>query len=238
MMNLINLKKNLAKSLWILVLFGFFHSCALAVTYRIPSNGNSIGAYETVRAGKTETLFDIAEKYSIGTYEIVKANPQLNNKTLNSNTSVVIPSEFELPSGPREGIVLDLSKMRVFYYHPDSNQVSTYPVGIGRQGWSTPQGTTRIVSKEKNPTWHPPDSIRREAARSGKTLPLSVPPGPHNPLGHYAMHLGFHGIVMHGTNKPSSVGLRSSHGCIRMYANDIQELFSMAPIGTSVRILY
>jgi L,D-transpeptidase ErfK/SrfK len=111
-------------------------------------------------------------------------------------------------------------------------------VGIGRQGWSTPLGKTRIVSKQAHPAWHPPESIRREAARNGKTLPLVVPPGPHNPLGQYAMHLGFSGILMHGTNNPSSVGLRSSHGCIRMYADDIEELFSTTNIGTPVRLVF
>lgn len=233
-----NIKQNIVKILGIIVLYGLSHSYALALTYKLPSSGNTIGEYKKVQARQGDTLAGLAEEFDIGVLDMTQANPRLRNKGIQSNTSVVIPSEFVLPSGPREGIVLNLAEMRVFYYHPDSNLVSTYPVGIGRQGWSTPQGSTRIVSKEQNPTWHPPASIRREAARSGKTLPLAVPPGPHNPLGHYAMHLGFQGILMHGTNKPSSVGLRSSHGCIRMYAQDIHDLFSMAPVGTKVRVVY
>jgi L,D-transpeptidase ErfK/SrfK len=127
--------------------------------------------------------------------------------------------------------------MRLFYYHPEENLVSTYPVGIGRQGWSTPLGTTTIVSKQIDPDWHPPASIRLEDAKQGIMLPLVVPAGPHNPLGQYAIHLGFPGILIHGTNKPSSIGLRSSHGCIRMYAPDIKELFLSAPLETSVRVV-
>jgi L,D-transpeptidase ErfK/SrfK len=233
-----NIKENIVKILGFLLIYGFLHSQAFALTYQIPSNGSTIGEYKKVRAGQYDTLPEIAEAFDIGVLDMIQANPKLNNKVINSSTWVVIPEEFELPSGPREGIVLDLAQLRVFYYHPNSNLVSTYPVGIGRQGWSTPQGTTYIASKKKDPAWHPTASIRREAARNGKTLPSVVAPGPHNPLGKYALYLGFKGILMHGTNKPSSVGLRSSHGCIRMYANDIQELFSTAPIGTKVRIIY
>jgi L,D-transpeptidase ErfK/SrfK len=237
-LNCLNLKRISLGTLGIICLLGLYHPSATALTFEIPSSGNVVGEYQKVRAGSADTLTELAEKYDIGVYEMVQANPRLNAKTLKSSTTVIIPAQFTLPSGPRHGIVLNLADMRVFYYHPDGRTVSTYPVGIGRQGWSTPTGNTHVVSKTKNPAWHPPASIRREAARKGKILPLVVPAGPHNPLGQYAMHLGFSGILMHGTNQPSSIGLRSSHGCIRMYSADIQELFSFVSIGTSVRIVY
>jgi L,D-transpeptidase ErfK/SrfK len=146
-------------------------------------------------------------------------------------------SRYRLPSGPREGIVLNIAERRVYYYHPDSTKVSTYPVGVGKQGWSTPLGNTTIVRKVKNPTWTPPPSIVREAARRGKIL-RAVKPGPKNPLGRYAMYLGMPRILMHGTTSPSSIGHRSSHGCIRMFNKDIAELFNYVSPGTPVRIVY
>ena len=237
-LNRLNLKRIFFSSLGRIFFLGLYHLDASALTYKIPLLSNVIGEHAEVKAGSAVTLTEVAQQYDIGMYEMGKANPHLNQKRLQPNTSVIIPAQFTLPSGSREGIVLNLADMRVFYYHPDGNTVTTYPVGVGRQGWSTPSGTTRIVSKEKNPAWHPPASIRREAARKGKTLPLVVPPGPHNPLGQYKMNLGFTGILIHGTTQPASIGLYSSHGCIRLYNADIKELFYMAPIGTLVRVVY
>ncbi len=222
----------------VIFILSFCMNTACALTYKIPSSGNKIGEIQEVKAQAGDTLYDIAEQYDIGVFHMIQANPKVSEKKLKASTTIIIPSEFELPEGKREGIVLDLSDMRLFYFHPDEDLVSTYPVGVGRQGWSTPVGETTIVSKRQHPDWRPPESIRREAERNGKTLPLIVPAGPHNPLGQCAMNLGFSGILVHGTNKPTSVGLRSSHGCIRMYAEDIKELFHMAPIGTSVRVVY
>lgn len=216
---------------------GITYSPAWSLTYEIPAKGNVVGKYKEVESESGETLLDIAMRYDIGMYEIYKANPRLPRKGyLHTGTNVIIPARFVLPSGSRQGIVLNLAHMRVYYYH--DGQVSTYPVGVGRSGWSTPTGSTRITSKVRGPTWTPTPSIRREAARKGRTLRASYPPGPKNPLGPYAMHLGFKGILMHGTIAPRSIGLRSSHGCIRLFNRDITELFSMVPVGTSVRVVY
>ncbi|HXH55221.1 MAG TPA: L,D-transpeptidase family protein [Gammaproteobacteria bacterium] len=234
----LNLKRIFFSALGNFFFLGLYHHDASALTYKVPFLGDVIGENQEVKAGLAVTLTELAQQYDIGMYEIARANPHLNRKRLQPSASVIIPAQFILPSAPREGIVLNLADMRVFYYHPDGNTVTTYPVGVGRQGWSTPRGITRIMSKEENPAWHPPASIRREAARRGKTLPLVVPPGPHNPLGHYKMSLGFPGILMHGTTQPASIGLYSSHGCIRLYNADIKELFYMVPIGTSVRVVY
>lgn len=234
----LNLKRIFLTTLGSLSSLVLYHPSTFALTYKLPIFGNVIGEYKTVDSGSANSLTELAEQYDIGAYEMAVANPHLVKKKLKHNTSVIIPAQFRLPSGEREGLVLNLADMRVFYYHPDGKTVSTYPMGVGRSGWSTPRGKTQIVSKERHPAWHPPASIRRESALKGKTLPLVVPPGPHNPLGQYALHLGFTGILMHGTIQPASIGLRSSHGCLRLYSEDIKELFYTVPLGTVVRIVY
>lgn len=220
-------------------LFGaFVIESTKASTFRLPEQGDLVGSIQIVVMKSGESLLQIAQRYDIGVAEISKANPKLKLwSRYKQHRQVVIPSQYVLPSGPRTGIVLNLAEMRIYYFHPDEPKVSTYPVGIGKQGWSTPQGSTEIKAKEKNPAWRPPSSIHREAARRGQMLPLIVPPGPHNPLGRYAMRLGISGILIHGTTQPSSIGLCSSHGCIRMYPKNIEQLFQQVSIGTSVRIV-
>src|SRR5690606_9951022 len=135
------------------------------------------------------------------------------------------PSAFILPPGPREGIVLNLAELRLYYYHPGGKKVSTFPVGIGRSGWLTPVGETVIARKKEGPTWIPPKSIREYMKKKGVHLPEKVYPGPENPLGDFALYLGWQNYLMHGTNQPNTVGIRSSSGCIRMYPEDIKRLF-------------
>jgi L,D-transpeptidase ErfK/SrfK len=236
-----NLKKIIINALGISLIYGCygcFATDAWSLTFKIPRQGNVIGEYQKIKAKQGDSLPAIAQYYDIGMYEIYVANPHLPHRGLKAGTTVIIPSQFILPNAPRTGIVLNLADMRIFYYHPDGVTVSTYPVGIGRGGWSTPLGTTQIVAKKANPTWTPPPSIIREAARKGRRLPAVYPPGPKNPLGAYAMNLGFPRILMHGTNAPRSVGLRSSHGCIRLFPADIEELFHNVSVGTPVRIVY
>jgi len=222
----------------ILLLFCYAQQ-AFALTFPVPYMGSTVGKPQTVMITPKQTITDIAIAYDIGVNELLKANPGINAKNLSPGTPVIIPSFFKLPEGPRAGIVIDVDALRLFYYHVDENNkavVSTYPVGVGRQGWSTPQGVTQIISKQKHPVWHPTNSIRREAIRAGHTLPVFIPAGPNSPLGQYAMHLGFTNILIHGTNHPESVGTRASHGCIRMLAADLKELFEQVPIGTVVTI--
>jgi len=209
------------------------------ITFELPRQGNVVGYYATATVKKGTTLLEVGQAYDIGVQELLKANPKVGLMTkLPDNYKVKVPAEFRLPSAPWTGIILNLAKKRIYYFHPDGIHVSTYPVGVGKQGWATPQGQTQIVAKEKNPAWRPPASLQREAAGRGKSLPLVVPPGPRNPLGQYAMRLGFKGaILIHGTNQPSSVGLNSSHGCIRMYPASIKELFGMTELNTPVRIV-
>ncbi len=209
------------------------------LTYDLPFFGNTVGAVKTVKSEGKQTLLDIAQIFDIGAKAIADANPKLINKTLEVGTEVVVPSQFRLPSSvPREGVVVNLSDMRVYYFHPSNKTVSTYPIGIGKEGWDTPTGQTTVLRKKKNPNWYPPASIKRAAERRGKILPDVVLAGPNNPLGQYAIYLGIPRILIHGTNKPTSVGLRSSHGCIRMYAPDIAELFTFVQKDTPVAIIY
>lgn len=214
-------------------------SPAFGLTFSVQSGNNSerVGKVGIHVVKGRESLLDIGHRYDVGAVELRKANPGLRSRSLRPGTRVRIPSEYRLPSGPREGVVLNLAEMRVYFYHPGSDKVSTYPVGVGKAGWSTPVGNTTIVRKVKNPTWTPPPSIVREAKRRGKNLRV-VGPGPRNPLGRRAMYLGMPRILMHGTTAPGSIGLRSSHGCIRMFNKDIEELFTNVPVGTSMRIVY
>ncbi len=206
-----------------------------------PKDINVVGNAFLIKAKKSETLLDIAREYGIGHNEIIKANPSVDRWDPGLDTPVVIPNRYILPDTPREGIVLNLPEMRLYYYpKPKAGEVPkvfTYPVGIGRQDWETPRGKTYISEKKRNPTWTPPASIKAEHAAKGDPLPDVVPAGPDNPLGTRAMRLGIPSYLIHGTNKPYGVGMRVSHGCIRMRQEDVEALFEKVPKGETVRII-
>jgi L,D-transpeptidase ErfK/SrfK len=153
----------------------------------------------------------------------------------------VVPSQFILPDAPRTGIVINIPAMRIFYYPPvkkgERPVVITHPIGIGKVGWRTPEGVTKIVRGQKDPTWRVPESVRKEHHDNGEDLEPVIGPGPDNPLGKYAFYLQWPSYLIHGTNKPAGVGLRSSHGCIRLYPEDIEQFFNTVPIGTQVRVV-
>jgi L,D-transpeptidase ErfK/SrfK len=153
----------------------------------------------------------------------------------------VIPTQFILPPVPHEGVVVNLAAMRIFFYSPhksgESPIVYTYPIGIGREGWKTHEGTTKVVDRTKDPIWIVPASVRAEHAKDGDKLPAQVPPGPNNPLGQYRLRLGWPTYLIHGTNKPYGVGMRVSHGCMHLYPEDIAALFDLIPVGTKVTIV-
>ncbi len=206
-----------------------------------PAGFDVIGAVATVSARHEDTLVDIARRHGLGYEDIVRANPGVNVWLPGDGTEILLPSRFVLPPGPREGIVLNLAEYRMYYYpRPEGGEpalVMTYPISIGRMDWETPIGTTRVVAKSRNPSWYPPQSVREEHAADGRSLPLVVPPGPDNPLGAYAMRLGLPGYLIHGTNRPAGVGMRVTHGCIRMYPEDIEYLFALVGVRTTVRII-
>jgi L,D-transpeptidase ErfK/SrfK len=204
-------------------------------------NTQIVGKLQYVVAREEDTLPDFARRYGLGHDEIVSANPDVDPWLPGAGTRVVLPTRFVLPDAPREGIVLNLPALRLFYY-PEVAEgapqvVITHPIGIGREGWRTPLGQMRIIEKKKDPTWRPPASIRREHAKKGDPLPAVVKAGPDNPLGAYAMRLSRPSYLLHGTNKPYGVGMRVSHGCVRLYPEDIERLFAQVPKGTNVRII-
>jgi len=213
-----------------------------AAVFPLPGPGNDlVGEVVTVTVQDEDTLLDIARRHDLGYNEIVAANPDVDPWLPPVGSQVLVPARFILPNTPREGIVVNLAEMRLYYF-PARQQhgrgvVMTFPIGIGQEGWSTPLGKTRVIAKKRNPAWTVPESIRRESAAQGDPLPVVVPPGPDNPLGQYAIRLGMVGYLIHGTNKPFGVGRRISHGCIRMYPEDIEVLFGEVSLGTAVRIV-
>jgi L,D-transpeptidase ErfK/SrfK len=180
----------------------------------------------------------LARRYGVGFEELKLANPTVDAWLPGEGTEVVVPTRFVLPRAPREGIVVNVAELRIYYFPKDQpDKVHTYPISIGRMDWGTPIGTTTIVAKNENPSWYPPESIRKEHAERGDILPAVVPPGPNNPLGNHALRLGLPGYLIHGTNRPSGVGMRVTHGCIRMFPEDVEALFGRVPIGTRVQIV-
>jgi L,D-transpeptidase ErfK/SrfK len=215
-----------------------------------PAVDEVIGELQVTVTGSDDTLPDIARRFNVGYEEIVRANPGLDPWLPGAGREVLVPSRFVLPHGPREGLVVNLAALRVFYFPPklvngkrvprkpgELQTVYTYPIGIGRVGWSTPLGSTRAMGKQKDPVWRPTASIRKEHRENGEELPAVVPAGPDNPLGRYKITLGWPSYLIHGTNKPYGVGLRSSHGCIRLYPEDIEQLFGLMPVGTPVHVV-
>lgn len=217
---------------------------AFAATYTLPVGKDTvIGDVQKVVALHEDTLLDIGRRYGVGYEEIVAANPGVNAWVPGAGTEVLIPSRYIIPDGPREGVIVSLSEHRLFYFPPhkagEAAVVRTYPISVGRMDWHTPLGLTRIVNKRERPIWYPPESVRKEHAEDGRPLPKAVPPGPDNPLGEYAMRLGIPGgaYLIHGTNRPSGVGMQVTHGCVRMFPEDIKELYGLVPVNTPVRLV-
>ena len=212
--------------------------------YVLPENGDSvIGTVTTAIAEQEDTLLDIGRRYGIGYEEIIVANPGVDPWLPGEGTEVLIPSRFVLPNAPREGIVVNLPEHRLYYFPPakagERRVVRTYPISTGKMDWKTPLGVTRVVSKQERPNWYPPKSVRLEHEEKGDPLPPFIPPGPDNPLGEYAMRLGIPGgsYLIHGTNRPAGVGMQVTHGCIRMYPEDIADFFTMIPVKTKVNLV-
>ncbi len=192
----------------------------------------------SVDSQKEDSLPDLARHFGLGFTDITLANPSLDAWALNDNQPVLLPLQFVLPEAPRKGIVLNLANMRMFYYPEKQDKVMTYPIGIGRDGWNTPLGSTQIVAKKANPAWTVPESIHREHEILGDPLPKVIPSGPENPLGYFAMPLGFNGYLIHGTNKPYGIGMQVSHGCVQLYPEDVETLFNQVEVGTPVTIVH
>ncbi len=192
-------------------------------------DGDLVGTSVVHTAVKGDTVASIARRYDVGTVELLAANPGIKERRLDAGVALTIPGRHVLPAGARNGIVINLSELRLFYFMPDG-RIMTFPVSIGKAGWDTPVGSTFVKGKRKNPVWIPPPSIRAHAPG----LPQVVPAGPNNPLGRHALYLGWDRYLIHGTNDPTSIGKSVSHGCIRMYPEDVATLFEQVPVGTPV----
>jgi L,D-transpeptidase ErfK/SrfK len=206
-----------------------------------PADVDVVGFMQQVSASREETLLDIARRYDIGQNEILLANPDVDRWLPEDGSRVILPTRYILPNAERTGLVLNLPEMRLYYYPKikpgETPVVITHPISVGRMDWKTPLGVTQIISKQVDPEWRPPQSIKDEHAKDGDPLPDVVRAGPDNPLGRYAMRLGIPGYLIHSTNKPYGVGMRVTHGCIRMYPEDIEKVFDDIPVGTPVRIV-
>jgi L,D-transpeptidase ErfK/SrfK len=218
---------------------------AAGEVWPLPPDGESvIGRIEYAIARHEDTLLDIGRRYSVGYEEMVAANPGVNAWVPGEGTRVLVPTRFVLPDTPREGLVVNLPEHRIYYYpRPRAGEpaeVVTYAISVGKMDWKTPLGLTRVVDKKVRPVWYPPESVRNEHEAEGRPLPKIVPAGPDNPLGEYAMRLGIPGgaYLIHGTNRPAGVGMQVTHGCIRMYPEDIEELFPKVAVNTPVRIVH
>jgi len=244
-----HLRKTLAKSavraLAVPLLAGLLLAAAGpagADNFLLPGEDEGVVGWEAeTEAGPEDTLADIARLFQIGHTEIRLANPDVDFWLPGEGTPVVLPTRFVLPNAERKGIVLNIPEMRLYFY-PDRPRygdpvVVTYPVSIGRMDWSTPVGKHRVTAKVKDPSWTPPKSIIQERLEAGEPPPKYMPPGPDNPLGAYAIRLDIPGYLIHGTDRPYGVGMRVTHGCVRMYPEDIERLFPQVGVGTPVNIV-
>jgi L,D-transpeptidase ErfK/SrfK len=212
--------------------------------FELPADGSAVvGTDTTITTRYEDTLLDIARQYSLGYDEIIRANPGVDMWIPGEGTRITLPGRRILPPGPREGVIVSLPEHRLYYFPAAAQDgrrvVITYPVSIGKLGRGTPLGQTRVIAKVEHPSWYPTASIRKEHADAGDPLPAVVGPGPNNPLGAYKIRLGFGNgtYEIHGTNNPVAVGLAITHGCIRMYPEDVAALFPQLPVGTLVRLI-
>ncbi|HEY8095840.1 MAG TPA: L,D-transpeptidase family protein [Methylobacter sp.] len=233
------------------ILLAFISGHANATTYAMPENSSDsvITQYPDgmalTRADQDETLLDVARRFLLGQTEIVRLNPDVDRWLVRKGEIVRLSNKRILPDSPHNGITLNISEYRMYYYPPTKKgqapqQVMSYAHGVGRQDWKTPLGKTKVARKIMNPEWHPPESIRREHAANGDPLPVIVPAGPHNPLGSRALYLDLPGEYrIHGTDidKINGIGMQITHGCVRMYPTDVEELYDLVSVGTPVYIV-
>lgn len=238
-----------ARGLLVLALTVAMQPAAAAARFTItPEAPDLVGELHLTTTVSADTLSDLARAYHQGYYEMRLANPGVDPWLPGDGAEVVVPNLYVLPAAPRQGIVVNVPEMRMYYYPgpargkggrdtASSGEVMTFPISIGRQNWVTPHGNMKIVAKAKDPAWYPPESIREEHAAEGDPLPRVVPPGPDNPLGRHALRLSAAGYLIHGTNKPYGIGMRVTHGCIRMYPKDVETVFDSVRVGTAVHVV-
>lgn len=237
---------NVPCTLFLLALAGAaFAACAAAraATYPLPPPGEDlVGELAHDFTAEEDTLADLARRHRLGYEELALANPGVDRWLPGDGTVVLLPTRYILPAGPREGIVVNIAELRLYYYRKSARGapavVETFAVSAGREDWKTPRGRMRIAQKLENPAWYPPRSIRDEHKADGRLLPAVVPPGPDNPLGPLALKLSIPGgYFIHGTSKPFGIGMTVTHGCLRLYPEDMEALFKRVPVNTPVRVV-
>ncbi|ELY3544933.1 L,D-transpeptidase [Cronobacter turicensis] len=218
---------------------GFCNS-ASAVTYPLPTNGSRLvgeNQVVTIPDGNNLPLEDFAAQYQMGLSNMLEANPGVDPYLPKGGTILNIPQQLILPDTPHEGIVINSAEMRLYYYPQGTNTVIVLPIGIGQLGKDTPiNWVTKVERKRANPTWTPTAKMHAEYAAAGEPLPPVVPAGPDNPMGLYALYIG-RLYAIHGTNANFGIGLRVSHGCVRLRNEDIKFLFENVPVGTRVQFV-
>ncbi|WP_428946015.1 L,D-transpeptidase family protein [Pantoea sp. FN060301] len=234
------MKPLLSSAAFLFLTFASAYS-ACATEYPLPAeNSRLIGeniAYTVPPDGRS--LEAIAASHQTGLLGMLEANPGTDPWLPEAGKVLTIPTQMLLPDTKREGIVVNVAELRLYYYPKDENKVIVYPIGIGQLGANTPAMVTRVSQKIPNPTWTPTPNIRKRYAAEGKTLPVTVPAGPENPMGLFAMRLAYgkgHYLI-HGTNADFGIGMRVSSGCIRLRPDDIEALFNSVPEGTRVQII-
>ena len=224
--------------------FALHSAPAQALEFDLPTNGDTVvGSPSVVIPTPENSLYDLARYYDTGILDIKLANPGVHPWVPGKNQRIIIPTQYILPKGPWQGVVVNVAQRRLFYFPParegEPRKVITFPVGVAKEGWSTPLGSTRVTSKLRDPGWSVPRSIKAEKeAENGLPFPDYVPPGPDNPMGMLAIGTGFPSIFIHATNKPWGVGMRQSHGCIQLYPENAKLLFDTLPKNTPVRIVH
>ena len=197
------------------------------------------GRLRLIRLEKGDTLPDIARHFSLGLNGVSATNPGVDIWVPKAGERIILPLNFILPDAPRKGIVINLAAMRLFQFKGNSESLAvlTYPVGVGTEERPSPRGLMRVERKVSRPTWHVPASIARDHLKKGDPLPAAVLPGPQNPLGEYALYLSAPTYLIHGTNKPASIGLRATNGCIRLYPESVKKLYENTKVKTAVNIV-
>lgn len=206
-----------------------------------PDDVDLVGQAQVINALHEDTMLDIARRSHLGHDEIMIANPTVDKWLPGAGTPVTLPTRYILPDAQRTGLVLNVPEMRMYYFPPakrgEPRVIETYPVSVGRMDWQTPLGKSHVAAKVKDPAWRPPKSIRAEAAARGEILPEVVPPGPKNPLGQFALRLSVPGYLIHGTDKPWGIGMRVTHGCMRLYPEDSEKIFRSVSVGTQMQMV-
>ena len=207
--------------------------------FPVAKGDDVVGRLGFLRLEKGDTLPDIARHFGLGINDVSAANPGVDMWAPKAGERIMLPLSFILPDAPRKDIVINLAAMRLFQFKggSESPAVLTYPAGVGTEERPSPTGQMYVERKAFRPTWHVPASIAEDHRKKGDPLPAKVLPGPQNPLGECALYLSKSSYLIHGTNKPASIGLRATNGCIRLYPEDVKKLYENTPVKTAVNIV-